>query len=144
MVTWRDFLMLLAGVVLAEAFAALARWAGPQRALRMHAAALVVAGLAYVAFALAAGDATGLAVEAAGTAILLALAVVGYRRRSARIFALAWALHPLWDVGMHTLGRGGYAPHAYVVVCIGFDLLLAALLVTGRAGLPASPSPAPA
>lgn len=144
MVTWRDVAMLVAGAVLAEVFAALARGAGPRRALRMHAAALVIAGLAYVAFALAAGDAAGLVVEAGGTAILLALAAIGYRRGSARIFAPAWALHPLWDVGLHTLGRGEYAPLAYVVVCIGFDLLLAARLVSGRAGIPASPASAPA
>ena len=139
----RILAFLLAGVFLATAFAALARSAGPRRAPRIHVAALVVAGLIYVGFALVAGDVSGLVVEAAGTAALLGLAVLAYRRGSARIFALGWALHPFWDVGLHTGGTGGYAPFAYVATCIGFDFLLAALLVRGRAGIPASPSPSP-
>jgi hypothetical protein len=54
------------------------------------------------------------------------------------VLALAWALHPVWDIALHTRGLGSYTPDGYVVACIGFDLLLAALIVRGWAEVPAS------
>jgi hypothetical protein len=133
---------LVNGVVLAAAFALLVRAAGPANRLRMHAALLVVAALFYVAFAARAGDWSGLAVEAAGTAVFGAVALHGLRRRSATLLALGWALHPAWDLALHTTGTmAAYTPDGYVVACIGFDLLLAALIATGWAGIPAAPRP---
>ena len=38
-----------------------------------------------------------------------------------------WALHPLWDVGLHYLGRGRpFAPETHTIACLSFDLLVAA------------------
>ena len=40
-----------------------------------------------------------------------------------------WALHPLWDVGLHFLGPGrSFAPETYTIACLGFDLLVAAYI----------------
>ena len=41
----------------------------------------------------------------------------------------AWALHPLWDVGLHYLGPGrSFAPETYTIACLSFDLLVAAYI----------------
>jgi hypothetical protein len=136
--------LLVQGVVQAAIFAFLARRAGPRFAPAMHGGLLVVAGFIYVYYASRAGDAHGLAIEGMGTAALLALSFVGIRRRSAGLLAAGWALHPVWDVALHTGGIGGYAPLGYVVTCVGFDFLLAALIWKGWAGMPrASARPAP-
>lgn len=129
-----------AGAALGAAFALLTRRAGPRRAARMQAAGLVVAGLAYVAFALRAGDARGAAVEAGGTVALALLAAAALRWRPATLLALGWALHPLWDVALHTGGAGEYAPRIYVILCIGFDLVVAGFIAGGWAGVPRSPA----
>ena len=135
---------LLVGLVLAAAFALLARLAGPRLRMRLHSAALVVAAVAYVAFAARGGNPTGVWVEVVGTALFGGVAALGLARRSARLLALGWAVHPLWDA-LHTRGTlAGYTPGGYVVLCIGFDLLLAALILGGWAGLPAAAPDRPA
>lgn len=135
-------LMLIAflnGLAQAAVFALLARLAGRRHRLWMYAALLVVAAGVYVGFAARAGAWGGAAVEVAGTVAFGAVALVGVRRRSARLVALGWALHPVWDVALHSVGTmAEYTPGGWVVACIGFDLLLAALLARGW-----SPAPAP-
>jgi uncharacterized protein DUF6010 len=45
---------------------------------------------------------------------------------SPKWLALGWALHPLWDFGVHHLGPGrNFAPFTYVVACITFDWVVA-------------------
>ena len=40
--------------------------------------------------------------------------------------ALGYALHPLWDFGVHHLGPGRtFAPLSYVIACISFDWVVA-------------------
>ena len=40
--------------------------------------------------------------------------------------ALGWALHPVWDFGVHHLGPGHtFAPLPYVIACISFDWVVA-------------------
>ena len=44
--------------------------------------------------------------------------------------ALGYALHPLWDFGVHHLGRGReFAPLSYVFACITFDWAVAAYIL---------------
>ncbi len=44
--------------------------------------------------------------------------------------ALGYALHPLWDFGVHHLGTGrAFAPLAYVIACISFDWVVALYIV---------------
>ncbi|MEW5931483.1 MAG: DUF6010 family protein, partial [Gemmatimonadota bacterium] len=86
----------------------------------------------------------GVLLELAGTAAFGGVALLGLVRRSPGTVALGWALHPVWDVALHTWGTmEAYTPEGWVVACIGFDLLLAGLIARGRAGAPA-PVPAPA
>ena len=43
--------------------------------------------------------------------------------------ALGYALHPLWDFGVHHLGTGRtFAPLPYVIACISFDWAVAAYI----------------
>ncbi|HEX8271819.1 MAG TPA: DUF6010 family protein [Longimicrobiaceae bacterium] len=131
-------LPLLNGIALAGAFALLARAAGPRHRLWLHAAMLLVAALFYVSFAARAGAWGGVLLELAGVAAFGGVALLGLARRSPGTVALGWALHPVWDVALHTWGTmEAYTPEGWVVACIGFDLLLAGLIARGWAGAPA-------
>ena len=102
-------------------------WAGRARPLAWWGAGLAVAAALYVAFALARGDLAHAAVEASGAALYGAVAWVGVRQRRAGPVALGWALHPVWDLGVH-LGAGLPAPAWYVWACLSFDVLVGAAL----------------
>lgn len=88
--------------------------------------ALFVAALVYVVFAIRAGEGTLWVVgESVGVAIFSGIALLGLRG-SPYWIAAAWALHPLWDVGLHYFGPGySFAPLGYTIACISFDLLVA-------------------
>lgn len=49
-------------------------------------------------------------------------------RGSAKWLALGWALHPIWDFGMHYAGPGSFAPWTYAIACISFDWVVAAYI----------------
>jgi hypothetical protein len=88
---------------------------------------LVLAGLAYVPFAVA-GNAgpTWVAIEVIG-AILYAAVAVPALGGSMNWLIAAWALHPMWDVAVHILGPGRtfVNPYAWPIPCISFDLVVA-------------------
>lgn len=88
----------------------------------------VAAGL-YVAFALRAGESTiWVVIEVVGVAIFGGMGLVGLFGSIWWIVA-GWALHPLWDVGLHYLGPGRpFAPETYTIACLSFDLLVAAYI----------------
>jgi hypothetical protein len=51
-------------------------------------------------------------------------------RGPAKWLALGWALHPIWDFGLHYLGPGkNFAPLAYTIACISFDWVVAAYIL---------------
>ncbi len=95
---------------------------------RILALGLVAAALIYAFFA-ATGYASGwIAVELIGVLIFSAFAELGVKR-SVLWLAVGWALHPLWDAGLHLYGVGAYvAPAVYVLMCIGFDVFIAAYI----------------
>ena len=44
--------------------------------------------------------------------------------------ALGYALHPLWDFGVHHVGPGrSFAPLPYVFACVSFDWVVAAYIL---------------
>jgi hypothetical protein len=58
-----------------------------------------------------------------------ALGLYGWRG-SPYWLALGYALHPLWDFGVHHLGPGrSFAPLPYVISCISFDWVVAIYIV---------------
>jgi len=90
------------------------------------AIALIIAALAYVAFAIGAGEgALWVVGELVGVGIYGAMGLLGVRG-SPMWLAAGWALHPLWDVVLHYFGPGSsFAPINYTIPCISFDLLVA-------------------
>lgn len=57
------------------------------------------------------------------------LGLIGWRG-SAKWLALGWALHPVWDFGVHHLGPGrSFAPLTYVFACITFDWVVSAYIL---------------
>jgi hypothetical protein len=63
---------------------------------------------------------------------VIAIAAMGLAgwKGSAKWLALGWALHPLWDFGVHHLGPGrSFAPVTYVFACITFDWVVAAYIL---------------
>ena len=56
-------------------------------------------------------------------------------RGSAKWLALGYALHPLWDFGLHYLGPGRtFAPLPYAIACISFDWVVAAYILIAYRG----------
>jgi hypothetical protein len=90
---------------------------------------LFAAAGAYFGFAVEAG--AGLIwtlVELAQVIIFGTMALLGLRG-SPYWIAAGWALHPLWDVGLHYIGPGrSFAPMTYAIACISFDLVVAAYI----------------
>ena len=72
-----------------------------------------------------------------------AMGLAGWKG-SAKWLALGWALHPIWDFGVHHLGPGrNFAPLQYVAVCVTFDWVVAAyIFLTYRGANRQAPSPA--
>ena len=58
--------------------------------------------------------------------------------------ALGYALHPLWDFGVHHLGPGRtFAPLAYVIACISFDWVVALYILIAYRLFDLASRPAP-
>ena len=87
---------------------------------------LIIAALAYVAFAVRAGEgAFWMVGELVGVGIYGIMGLLGLRG-SPMWLAAGWALHPLWDVVLHYFGPGSsFAPISYTIPCVSFDLLVA-------------------
>jgi len=63
-----------------------------------------------------------------------AMGLAGWKG-SAKWLALGWALHPVWDFGVHHLGPGrSFAPLTYVFACITFDWVVAAYILIAYRG----------
>ena len=132
---------LLGGAINALALVILAyllsRYVGEIYGRALLAIVLVIAGGAYVGFAVA-GNASGLwfLAELVQAVALGAFALLGLRG-SPYWLAAGWAIHPLWDVVLHYLGAGhAFAPEAWAISCVSFDLLVAAYIALAhRLGL---------
>jgi hypothetical protein len=132
---------LLGGAINALALVILAyllsRYVGEIYGRALLAIVLIIAGGAYVGFAVA-GNASGLwfLVELVQAVALGAIALLGLRG-SPYWLAAGWAIHPLWDVVLHYLGAGhAFAPESWAISCVSFDLLVAAYIALAhRLGL---------
>lgn len=99
------------------------------------AVALVGAAAIYVLFALMDGAWGWVGIELVGTAAFGALAWLGLRGSLAWL-AAGWAVHPVWDAGLHFAGLGEHGARWYVILCVGFDLTLAAMIAWRAVGSP--------
>lgn len=94
------------------------------------AVVLVGAALAYIYFAVRASEgAYWITGEIVGVAIYGTMGLLGIRR-SPLWLAAGWVLHPVWDLALHYFGPGGsFAPEAYTITCLSFDLVVAGYVV---------------
>jgi hypothetical protein len=130
----QTLLWLFLGLVVGLLFINVTRRLGEVAERRILAFGLIAAALIYAIFAAASEAAGWIAVELIGVLIFSALAELGLKR-SILWLAVGWAAHPLWDAGLHLTGMGAnVAPTLYVLMCIGFDVTVAAyiFLVTQR------------
>ena len=95
---------------------------------------LFTAAGAYFGFAIATGAGPiWMFVELVQVIIFGTMALLGLRG-SPWWLAAGWALHPLWDVGLHYIGPGrSFAPVTYAIACISFDLVVAAYIAIAYA-----------
>ena len=57
------------------------------------------------------------------------MGLIGWKG-SAKWLALGWALHPVWDFGMHYVGPGrDVGPWTYAVACLSYDWVVAAYIL---------------
>jgi len=119
-------LWLAAGVVLALAFVRFAAAQGRRAERRIVALTLVAAAGVYLALAIARGAESWLWIEVAGFALFTILALVGLFR-SPLWLAGGWVLHAAWDSPLHLASTGTtFVPVGYILLCLSFDLVVAA------------------
>jgi hypothetical protein len=125
----------IGGAVLSLLAFLLSRLAGDVVGRTLLATVLFAAAGAYFGFAVVGrvsglwGWAELLQVIAFGT-----LGLIGWKG-SPKWLALGWALHPVWDFGLHYLGPGRtYAPLPYAIACISFDWVVAAYILIAYRG----------
>jgi hypothetical protein len=111
---------------------ALSHWTRDIIGRALLAFLLCGAALTYVQYAANAGAGAGWVItELAGVALYGSLGLRGLRG-SPMWLAAGWALHPVWDVALHYVGPGhAFAPDAYAITCLSFDLLVAAYIAVG-------------
>lgn len=118
-------LEIMIGVLLTLPFIPLVNKLSVQWRDRYLALSLVLAGLIYVGFAMIWGNREWVLIEMVGLLACVIFAVLGLLRSSLFI-ALGWFMHPVWDVGLHTLVDHEHVPGWYPGVCIGVDWAVAA------------------
>ena len=124
----QTLLWLFLGLVVGLLFINVTRRLGEKAERRILAFSLIAAALIYAVFAAASEAAGWIAIELIGVLIFSALAELGLKR-SILWLAVGWAAHPLWDAGLHLTGMGAnVAPTLYVLICIGFDVTVAAYI----------------
>ena len=119
----------IGGAVLSVIAFLLSRFAKDISGRTLLATGLFAAAGAYFGFAV-------VAPVSRGWLLIELLQVIGFSlfglygwRGSAKWLALGFALHPIWDVGVHYTGPGRtFAPPGYVFACATFDVVVAAYI----------------
>lgn len=117
-------LVLIAGAMLAGLLVLAARRLA-RGELHVYAVVLLAAALVYAVNATLAGAGQPL-LEWLGVPLFGVFAAAGVRRPGAQ--AAGWALHVAWDLAIPAHHAGQLVPAWYPVLCVGFDLALAAYL----------------
>ncbi|HEX6732266.1 MAG TPA: DUF6010 family protein [Pyrinomonadaceae bacterium] len=117
----------IGGAILSLIAFLLSRFARDARGRTVLAIGLFAAAGAYFGFAIVGpGSRLWILIELMQVSVFSLIGLYGWRG-SPNWLALGWALHPLWDVGVHYVGPGhSFAPMGYVFACLSFDLVMAA------------------
>jgi hypothetical protein len=95
-------------------------------------AALPAVGGVYLGFAVADGRRSALLVQTGELLGFTALAALAVQRDSPGLLGAGWLAHVTWDA-LHHRGRGPTRVRSwYPPLCIGYDVALAAPLLTGQ------------
>ncbi|MEM6451886.1 MAG: DUF6010 family protein [Cyanobacteria bacterium P01_D01_bin.105] len=122
-------LCLVLGWSLALLFIHIARL-NPTLEKSILAAGLIVAATVYVVLASFTGSEAWIALESAGLVVYGLAAILG-ALGSPWWLVGGWLAHPVWDIYFHWLGAGAlFVPGAYVIVCLSFDLIVAAYIAS--------------
>jgi hypothetical protein len=122
---------LLAGVVLGLASNAVLL-ALPRQQARLPGAGLAAADGVHLGIAVPGARRSALLVQIGEVLGFTALAALAVQRDSPGVLGSAWLAHSIWDA-LHYRGRGPTRVRSwYPPLCIGYDVALAAPLLTGR------------
>lgn len=134
----------IGGVVLSLLAFLLSRFVNDVAGRTLLATVLFAAAGAYFGFAYNPGTPSyWILIELLQVVAFGILGLYGWRG-SPYWLALGYALHPLWDFGVHHLGPGStFAPLAYVIACISFDWVVALYIVIAYRWLHLANRPAP-
>lgn len=129
---WVHLLEAISGGVAAIGVVAAIR-RGTRREVEWLASLLVVAALVYPLGGIAVHPISELTLEATGTLLFLALALLGVRG-SPWFLALGWGVHAVWDLAIPALRGGSYLPAWYPLLCLGFDVVVAGYVASRASG----------
>lgn len=121
-------LILVNGAVGGAVWAAIAHVV---RSYTRHILAIILFAAAafYVHFAAHAdAGAAWITIELLGVLAFGAIAVAGVRGSAWWLFA-GYAVHPVWDLALHTFGPGSFAPGEYPIACLTWDWVVAAYVL---------------
>lgn len=120
----------IAGAVLSLIAFLLSRFVSEIAGRTLLATVLFTAAGAYFGFAIMAPvSRVWLLIELLQCIAFGAIGLIGWRG-SAKWLALGWALHPVWDFGLHYVGPGqGIGPWTYAIACLSFDWVVAAYIL---------------
>ncbi len=96
--------------------------------------ALGVAGGVYVGFAFTGADSDQRRIQWIAVVSFLALGAMGIGV-SAWLLVVGWLLHAAYDAWHHAGRRGDWVPHDYPMLCLSYDVVLAALAAYLALGL---------
>ena len=119
----------IGGAVLSLIAFLLSRFAGDIVGRTLLATVLFAAAGAYFGFAVVAPvSRVWLLIELLQCIAFGTMGLFGWRG-SAKWLALGWALHPMWDFGLHYLGPArDVGPWTYAIACLSFDWVVAAYI----------------
>lgn len=122
--------MFLVEIIIGIIAAAILVFVARKKEISFWRYALVIGALIYVGFAIVGQQWDWLPIELGGVLLYSFFVFLSFRF-SILFLALGWALHVVWDLGLHFGGHPGYVPDWYPGACLGFDLLIAGYLVWG-------------
>jgi hypothetical protein len=96
--------------------------------------ALGVAGGVYVGFGLTGADPDHRRIQWIAAISFLAIGAIGISV-SAWLLAVGWLLHAVYDAWHHGGRRGGWVPRDYPLLCLSYDVVLAAVAAYLALGL---------
>lgn len=94
---------------------------------KLLALGLFIASAIYVVFAIITFNEIWITVEIVGLLLFVLFVWMAFHY-SMWFVVLGWALHIVWDVGVHPQETAPYVPFWYAWLCVGFDAVIALYL----------------